>query len=326
MDKQIQVGVVIIGRNEGERLISSIKSIIDKCHHVVYVDSASTDNSVKVAKELGAEVVILDMSLPFTAARARNAGFKYLRQVAPKTTHVQFVDGDCEVIDGWIQSAIKEFEVNPQVGVVCGRRMERFPEYSVYNRLCDLEWNTPIGNAKSCGGDFMIRTSLFQAVGGFDSSLIAGEEPEMCLRIKRMNWDISRIDVEMTKHDANIRHFSQWWYRNMRCGHAFAEGMYMHGCEPERYRVIECVRVWLWGFLIPISILILSVYRPILLLLLLLFPLQILRLTLKSSSISIIHLQSAFFVTLGKFPEFQGQIKFLLNKLMNKKSKIIEYK
>ncbi len=68
------VGVVVIGRNEGERLVRSLESVVGKAAAVVYVDSASSDQSVANARRIGADVVELDRSEPFTAARAECRG------------------------------------------------------------------------------------------------------------------------------------------------------------------------------------------------------------------------------------------------------------
>ena len=148
------IGLVAIGRNEGNRLRQCLLSVIGMAQ-VVYVDSGSTDGSVELAKALNVSVVELDLSIPFTAARARNAGFARLLQVEPQIKYVQFVDGDCEVVEGWLNFAQQQLESQPNVAVVCGRRRERFPEQSIYNQLCDMEWATPIGEAQACGGDSM---------------------------------------------------------------------------------------------------------------------------------------------------------------------------
>jgi len=100
------IGVVIIGRNEGERLTRCLKSLTTQSNQLVYVDSASTDDSVNMARSLGAEVVSLDMTMQFTAARARNEGFERMRKLYPQTEYVQFVDGDCEIAAGWLISAV----------------------------------------------------------------------------------------------------------------------------------------------------------------------------------------------------------------------------
>ena len=96
--RERHVGVVVIGRNEGPRLERCLASLIGAAQKIVYVDSGSTDGSVQMARRLGVEVVELDMTMPFTAARARNEGFARLQHVLPSMRHVQFVDGDCEVV------------------------------------------------------------------------------------------------------------------------------------------------------------------------------------------------------------------------------------
>src|SRR3990170_3982962 len=93
-----RLGIVAIGRNEGERLRACLRSVVGDNRVVVYVDSGSTDGSVEMARSMGAEVVELDLATPFTAARARNEGFHRLEQLNPNVAFVQFVDGDCEVV------------------------------------------------------------------------------------------------------------------------------------------------------------------------------------------------------------------------------------
>ncbi|MDP8964232.1 MAG: glycosyltransferase, partial [Cyanobacteriota bacterium] len=247
-----QVGLVAIGRNEGKRLHQCLLSVVGKVAHVVYVDSGSTDGSIELARELGVDVVELDLSTPFTAARGRNAGFDRLLQANPQIEFVQFVDGDCEVVEGWLERALHELESQPDVAVVCGRRRERFPEQSIYNRLCDIEWDTPVGEATACGGDSMMRVEAFQQVGGFNPTLIAGEEPELCVRLRQKGWKIFRLDAEMTLHDAQMTRFGQWWKRSLRAGHAYAEGAWLHGREPERHWVKESRSIWFWGLFVPL--------------------------------------------------------------------------
>ena len=218
-----RVGAVVIGRNEGESLGRCLGSLAG-LSPVVYVDSGSTDGSVVLAREQGAVVVELDLALPFTAARARNAGLSRLRELEPGLAYVQFIDGDCELVNGWLEAALAKLRSDPGLAVVCGRRRERRPEASRYNRLCDIEWNTPIGEANACGGDALMRAEALQAVGGFAAGLIAGEEPDLCYRLRRRGHRIWRIDADMTLHDANITSLGQWWRRTLRSGHAYAAG------------------------------------------------------------------------------------------------------
>lgn len=321
------IGVVVIGRNEGQRLEHCLASLRGGADKIVYVDSGSTDGSVQMALARGVQVLALDLSVPFTAARARNEGFSCLQRLLPAMRHVQFVDGDCEVDAGWLAKAQAFLDAHPEVAVVCGRRRERFPQRSVYNLLCDLEWDTPTGQAKACGGDALMRADAFTAVGGYRGDLIAGEEPELCVRLRANDWKIWRLADEMTLHDAAMTRFSQWWRRSMRTGYAFAEGTFLHGAAPELHWQRESRRAWIWGLGLPLGIVLASV--PLGgwgLLLGLIYPLQAVRLARRGSRSARENWLQAVFLVLGKFPEMLGQLKFLLNRYGSGKAALIEYK
>lgn len=315
-----KVDSIVIGRNEGVRLAACLTSLNGQTRRIIYVDSGSTDGSPALAASLGAEVVALDMALPFTAARARNAGLAALANDAPD--FVQFVDGDCAVDAGWIAKALAFLSSSPAAVVVCGRRRERFPSASVYNRLCDQEWNTPIGQARACGGDALMRFAAVQAVGGYSDDLIAGEEPELCLRLGRNGGQVWRIDAEMTLHDAAITRLGQWWKRTKRAGHAFAEGAARHGAGPERHWVVETRRALIWGLFVPLLALVLALlWHPAGLLVLLAWPAQVVRLALRTGD-----WPAAFFAVLGKLAEAQGALGYWWGRMTSRRSKIIEYK
>jgi GT2 family glycosyltransferase len=325
---ELKTGVVVIGRNEGERLRRCLESVGEDTGKIVYVDSGSTDDSVKMAQGMGAEVVSLDMNSPFTAARARNAGFNRLRQLSPDLLYVQFVDGDCELIPGWLDKTVSFMDAHSEVAMACGRLRERFPEQSIYNLLCDMEWNTPVGNTKACGGIALARVSAFESMQGYRESLIAGEEPELCVRLRKSGWTIWRLNEEMAWHDAALTRFGQWWRRAMRGGYAYAEGVHLHGSSPERHWVKESRRAWFWGLLLPLLGLFLTwTYWAYGLIVLMIYLLQICRLALRNQSRQKSHpWATAFFLVLGKFPEMLGQLKFQFERLMGRPGKLIEYK
>lgn len=325
------IGLVAIGRNEGDRLGACLRSAIGKVALVVYVDSGSTDGSLELARSIGVEAVELDLSIPFTAARARNVGFSRLLELSPDIEFVQFVDGDCELVDGWIEFAQQKLTAQADLAAVCGRRRERYPEATIYNQLCDIEWDTPIGETKACGGDSMMRASAFEQVGGFNPTLIAGEEPELCVRLRQNGWKIERLDAEMTLHDAQMTSFGQWWKRAQRAGYAYAEGSWMHGGEPERHWVKETRSTWLWGLILPALALAMALPTEGWSLLLLSgYPLV----TYRTYNYYVKHREIgtkdaaiyALSCILAKFPQLQGQIQFHQRRLLGQQSKLIEYK
>ncbi|WP_341878515.1 glycosyltransferase family A protein (plasmid) [Aminobacter sp. P9b] len=320
------VGVVVIGRNEGPRLVACLESLGELIVNTAYVDSGSTDGSAEVAERMGVAVVRLDMAVAFTAARARNAGLAQLRRLVPTVELVQFVDGDCRIDAGWLAEAAGFLAENRAYAIVCGRRRERFPDATIYNALCDREWDTPIGDALACGGDCLARVDALASIGAYAADLIAGEEPEMCVRLRAAGWKIYRLEAEMTLHDANITRLGQWWSRSKRAGHAFAEVAHRHLGSPHEIWRRNVLRAVFWGCVLPLgAVLGAVILHPAFLLLLAAYPLQIARIALREGGDRLAWLYAAF-ALLAKFPEMQGVAQYALNRLMGRRQGLIEYK
>jgi GT2 family glycosyltransferase len=322
-----RVAAVVIGRNEGERLRRCVESLAAQVQHLVYVDSGSTDGSVALAQARGAQVVALDLSIPFTAARARNAGLAWLTAHALAVDFVQFVDGDCEVQPGWLEAAVEHLDAHPQTVAVCGRRRERFAQHSLYNALCDDEWNMPVGEVRACGGDVMMRLPALAAVGGYREEMIAGEEPELCVRLRARRGVIEVLPVEMTLHDAAITHLRQWWLRTVRAGHAYAQGASLHGAPPEWHCVRPLCRALAWGVFLPVAALLgAAFFSPTALWLLAAYPVQWFRLAWRERGDLRRRAAAAALLLLGKFAESQGAWRFLKTRLLRRSARLIEYK
>lgn len=320
-----RTAVIVIGRNEGARLEACLASMPVDIAALVYVDSGSTDGSVAAARAAGARVVELDPARPFTAARARNEGVAALTAAGIAPDYLQFVDGDCLLDRDWLATAISFLDATPAAAVVCGRLRERFPEVSVYNRLCDREWNTPIGRSLACGGIALMRRKAFLDADGFRGSMIAGEEPELCVRLRAAGWEVWRIDAEMALHDAAMTRFGQWWNRTRRGGFAAAAGAALHGASPDRHGVAQVRRAVAWGFVLPAAALLGSLVTPWSLLFLAAYPAQVTRLAMRKGGRRG-DWEEAAFLTLGKFPEAHGIISCMLARLRGGSRGLIEYK
>lgn len=324
-----EIGVVVIGRNEGERLKRCLKSVQAQVSCIVYVDSGSSDGSVEYTRSIGLDVVELDMRIPFSAGRARNEGFSWLVKTCSNIEYVQFIDGDCELSEGWIYYALSFLEKNENCAIVAGRRKEKYPEKSVYNLLCDIEWNTPVGETKACGGDFMIHRKAFQQVNGFNPFVVAGEEPELCYRLAERGWRIFRLDHPMTFHDAAIIRFSQWWKRVTRSGHAYSQGYALHGRKGKGYCRKESLKIWFWAFFFPLlAILSVLFFGTAFLILFFLYFGQFARIAFRMNKLlkNIPHsLLYSFFTVISKFAQLKGQILFFGRIIRKKKIEIIEY-
>ena len=248
------VGVVVIARNEGERLLACLDSLRGETACIVYADSASTDGSPERARERGAEVVVLDAVRPLNAARGRNAGMARLTELHPGLEFVFFVDGDCRVEPGFLAAARAELRGDPGLGAVCGRRRELAPEASLFNRVVDSEWNTPVGEAETFGGDVLLRVRAVREAGGYDESMNQGEDPELAFRVRRAGWRIRRIQHDMTWHDVALLKASAWRRRHRRGGYAYAHGAALHWREPGRFNQRTLVSILGWGLALPLVV------------------------------------------------------------------------
>jgi GT2 family glycosyltransferase len=325
-----RLAVVVIGRNEGERLLLCLASVAPSGHPVVYVDSGSTDGSAEAARQRGASVVELDLATPFTAARARNEGLARALSLAPGLGLVQFVDGDCEVLPGWLERGVEELAARPDVAAICGRVRERNREATVYNRLCDLEWDQPPGDTLACGGNALYRVRAFLDAGCFDPRLIGGEEPELCVRLRRGGWKILRSPADMVLHDAAMTRFGQWWRRALRAGWSYAEGAAMHGASPERHWTRENRSILFWGTLVPAATLLLALpSRGFSLILLAGYPVLALRIDRNARRRGIGPRDArtlGFFTVLGKFPQAIGQMQFTLMRLLGRRRRVVDWR
>ena len=331
-----KLGLVVIGRNEGEQLarcLASARAIPRR----VYVDSGSTDGSVALALQEGATVIELTVPPPFTAARARNAGLAQLLAADRELEFVQMLDGDTEVRPQWIESGMEAMRTEHDLAVVFGRQCERYPERSIYNALCDDEWNVPTGWAAVVGGNALFRVAALREVEFYNPAMIAGEDTELAMRLRKRGWRIRRIDAEMSLHDAAITGFRQWWTRTRRSGHAYGEMAFLHpdARDPNWPRTVRSIL--LWGGAMPVALavtillalLIGSRWWIAVALVFLPWPLSIARLTRRQRRRGLsakVARASGFFLMLGKLPQLLGLMNYHRNRLMGRASGLIEHK
>lgn len=327
-----KVGFVVIGRNEGERLQACLSAIKQLCPDstVIYVDSGSSDDSVAFAESLKYQVVELDLSIPFTAARARNAGFRALAKLNPDLEYIQFLDGDCELQPDWIEAANSALDGSENVGIVSGRRVEKYKDSSIYNTLMDIEWDTPIGETRAVPGDMCVRKTLFKEINGFTENIISAEDDDFCIRARNSGYKILRLDVVMTFHDANITNVRQWYKRSKRGGHGYANINHLHGQAPEYYFKKELMSVFFWGgvypFLLTISFFINATLTFALISIYLLFIFKtILRKMIDGYSLKI-SFSYGYLIYTGKIAELIGVLQYWKTHITSGQHKLIEYK
>jgi GT2 family glycosyltransferase len=326
------MAAVVIGRNEGERLEPSLRSAQSARLPVVYVDSGSTDGSASVASKLDIAVVELDPSRPFSAARGRNEGLREALRRWPEIDYVMFLDGDCVLNPDFPVRAARTFEQYPDCAIVTGHLTERSPEASIYNRLCSIEWRSPAGpilSMSGLGGIMAIRVSAFCEVGGFNEQAIAGEEPDLGVRLGLAGHSFIKIDEAMATHDAQMLRFGQWWRRAVRGGHALAHRYATHGRTRFRDGRRELLSALFWGFALPVVVLLLSLPTHGLSLLLLaaygVIAWRVYRYHVRAGACPSDAWLAARFNVYSRFAHFLGVLRYCLNRLRGR-FHIIEYK
>jgi GT2 family glycosyltransferase len=243
-----------------------------------------------------------------------------------------FLDGDCVLEPGFPAAAVSTFEQYPDCAIVTGHLSERHPEASIYNRLCAIEWTSPAGpivNMNALGGIMAARISALAEVGGFNEQAIAGEEPDLGVRLGLAGHSIVKIDRPMATHDAQMVRFGQWWKRAVRGGHALAHRYARHGMTRFRDGRREIRSVLFWGFVLPLfTVALLWPTRGLSLLLLAGYGLLGWRVYRHYVGIGLSRPEAALatrFILYGKFAEFLGILLYCLNRLRGS-FRIIEYK
>ncbi len=317
------IAVVVIGRNEGERLARCLASLTMHDVPVIYVDSASSDNSIEIARAAAIEFIELDSQIALTAARSRNAGFDWMMRSKGPIKYIQFIDGDCELDESWLEAAVNFLDENDEVAAVCGRLREKYPNKNIFTRLSDIGWYIPPGQIEACGGIVTVRSKIFEELGGFNVDLIAGEEPEFYFRMREKEWKINSLDQKMATHDAAIESYGQWFTRSMRTGFAYASAEKWGAWAKQRRSLL------FWGGVLPILFLLSLFWMPFVATgIAALYVVQVLRtyLGLNVPYGASDRLLYASFCIIDKFSEFVGYMKYTIAKWRNKDQPLIEYK
>ncbi len=327
------LSVVVIGRNEGERLsrcLDSVQAIQlpEGRWELIYVDSRSTDDSAARAALFTSKVIVLQTP-PFSAALARNTGWQ-----AAKGEFILFLDGDTVLHPGFVEEVLPYF-ADASLAAVCGLRKESRPQDSWYNAVLDIDWQFTPGPLQYCGGDALFRRAALAQVGGFRDSLKQGEEPELCRRLRQNGWSILGIDGLMTWHDLNIKSFWQYWQRCFRTGYAYAEvsDIYKNTDDPLWWKesqhnllkgallllllALALGLAFVWRSLFP------AVTLVLLLLLLSLHTAYRMRKKIPNWRLALLY---GWHAHLQHVPMFFGQLAYACDRWRGKKTRIIDYK
>ena len=332
MNATTTVSVVIIGRNEGQRLQRCIASVRQAHwgtlrHDIWYVDSRSTDDSLALAQAQGAQTRVLPDG-PMCAAKARNLGWS-----TASGEFILFLDGDTELHPDFVNHALAALD-DSRLCAAWGHRRESNPQQSLYTRVLDLDWIYPPGISPYFGGDVLVRRSALAQVGGFDATLNAGEEPELCARLRAKGWKILHIDVAMTRHDLAVRTFKAYARRCYRSGIAYAEVTHRMQALGDALWQREARRDFVHGLLYVVAPLLLTLafmaQTQVGFLLLFLGAAMLLRSAWRSRERAagnvLLALQYALHSHMQKIPAFFGQLAWKRAHARKQRLALVDYK
>lgn len=323
--QQQAIAAVVIGRNEGPRLAECLRSVQASVEFVVYADSGSKDGSPETAESLGARCVRITTG-PFTAARGRHEGMELVLRERPDTEFILFIDGDCILQPGFVAAAATHLRAHPMTTAVAGRVREQGTGF--WSRVVDIEWDVPHGPSTFVGGISLMRARAVQEVGGWPIDVIAGEEPDLCLRMADKGYGCHILPMDMALHDARMTRFGQYWRRSLRAGHAYAEVAWRqrNGLRGDRTRAIASMV--LYAAVLPMMIgLALWLFWPAAIVFALAYVRVVLSMTLRlrrtgrSTGLS---LSYALLTVVGKCAGLLGVARFVFGLVTGRRSRIIE--
>ena len=176
------VSFVVPAHNEAAFISACVRAIRESCetlripHEIVVANDASTDATGEIARAEGARVV--DVNVRHIAA-VRNAGARVARG-----DRLVFVDADSLVDTPLIRAAMEALDAG-FVGGGAGVRFEEAVPWWASGMLWLIVRGMRAG--QWAAGSFLFCTRLaFDAVGGFDESVYAGEEIYTSQRLKAL--------------------------------------------------------------------------------------------------------------------------------------------
>jgi glycosyltransferase involved in cell wall biosynthesis len=181
------VTFIIPAFNEEKLIPFAIRSIRGEMtgrpneYEIIVVDNASTDRTAEVASEQGARVV---QELRRGIVAARQAGYRHA-----KYDLLANIDADNTIPAGWLDKALSALD--PPAVVVTGPLV--YPEFSrplqIFTRVFYFlgRLSHHILGTMVQGGNFIVRKSALDAVGGYNTEIIFfGEDTDFAVRIAKV--------------------------------------------------------------------------------------------------------------------------------------------
>jgi len=219
----MELSIILISHNQSWNIPRLIESVLHETtfvqeREILLVDSASSDGTAELAATFPIRVLRLPASQRLTAAAGRYVGCKHTSGKL-----VLFLDGDMEMMPGWLACAMDYLARNPAVAAVTGQVFDVLPTAD----SDDVPVMPAVASAAAvsipaCGGAGMYRRAVLEQVGNFNPYLYSEEEPDLCLRMRVAGYSIVRLERPLAKHYSDMSEkFATVlgrWRRNLHLG------------------------------------------------------------------------------------------------------------
>lgn len=217
------ISFIVIGRNEGWKLTKCLQSIFNTIHYndlnqyeILYVDSKSTDDSIKRVANFP-KVKIFSITGNYNSAIARNIGAK-----ESKGDALFFIDGDME-----IQEDFLPFVYSKNVGLmydfVTGQCIDYSYNYSgkllfkeTYNKLDFID-----EQKSTVGGLFLIKRDLWFYVGGMKNKMQKSQDIDLAFRLAKQGFYLMKKNNLLAIHHTVAYYDKQRMWKMLLKGNHF---------------------------------------------------------------------------------------------------------
>ena len=218
------LSIIIITRNEAANIGLVIESALQEAAiypgtEIVVVDSASTDETIEIARQYPIGVFCMPPTWQLSAAAGRYIG--YLNTSGEYILHL---DGDMALVQGWLGKALPYMAANPQLAGCNGYWENIYKEEGkiIYREMHEWEEGVGLEQVEEFGGAALYRRAALDKVGGFNPYIYSYEEPELCARLRAVGYELVRLPEQIGEHyglpEHSVASYKRRWQNRLWVG------------------------------------------------------------------------------------------------------------
>jgi len=170
------------------------------------------------------------------AARQRNIGWR-----AARALRIAFVDDDCRPEPTWLEQLLRIAEQRPRSMVQGLVRGDPLEAEHFHRPLVHTLWVDP-PDVRAQTANILFPRALLELTGGFDESLLVGEDMELCQRARRAGAALDAAPGAVVNHAVESFELGAWSRSNRK----WADLPLMLKAQPKLRRYKPLGIFWTW--------------------------------------------------------------------------------